>query len=255
MQAWTRRSAGSPAGLPGRDGIAGVGGVSGGFVAVWAARPAAWLVVLPLAGTLLFGADQVLMPAVSRSPLRSGASDFRWLPTGLDLGRALGAPLVPRLASRRGLAVAVAAGFVVFAAPTGILAASHSADLDVAVEVVRGAGTMMADLVGFTAMQTALPATARDQELGAFFALVAAAPGSLAASGLLGVLGLRLTLIAFDPPAAGLALVGLPLLSHVLPLAPGQTAGSAGPDAQTAGSAGPDAQAPGAPPDGACTRA
>ena len=205
-------STGAGAGLLSRFGTA----VALGLRALWSARPALYLAAVPMVGTLVFGADQVLLPAVSRGPLHAGATAYPWLLAALGLGGALCAPFVESLTSGRSSAVMVVAGFAVFTAPTALLVVSHSVPLDVAVEAVQGTGTIIADVVGLTALQLALPAGQRGRALGVFFALVAAAPGlgSLLAGSLVGFLGLDWALLVLGPALALGAVASLPSLAR-----------------------------------------
>ncbi len=152
----------------------------------------------------------------ARGPLHAGVTGYPWLLSALGPGGGLCAPVLGRLASGRSPALLVVAGFAVFTAPTAILVFSRSLPLDVGVEALQGAGTMVSDVVGLTALQLALPAEARGRGLGVFFALVAAGPGlgSLLAGGLVGAVGLVRALFALGPALALAAVASLPWLAR-----------------------------------------
>lgn len=124
-----------------------------------------------------------------------------------------GAAVVNRLAARTRLTAAILGGMAAYCLPTALLAAVHQPAVGVALQVVRGAGTLVVDTLAITALQRSAPRDMVARVFGAFFALVLAAisAGALLTPVLLHV-GLHPTMIAYGIGIPALCLLALPML-------------------------------------------
>jgi hypothetical protein len=109
------------------------------------------------------------------------------------------------------------AGLAGFCLPTALMIAIHSPVLGVLVQVVRGASTLLVDVLAITAMQRAVPNQQVGRVLGVFFAFVLGATtlGAMVTPGISSALGLdrSLLIMAFAPLALGLG--GIPALFSI----------------------------------------
>jgi predicted MFS family arabinose efflux permease len=164
--------------------------------------------------SFVYGTDGVLFVGVSDSRLGTGPEGFGYLLTGLGVGGLLAAILVNRLASSRTLALVVTAGAVLYCVPTALLTVIHSPAPAFAVQVLRGAATLVVDVLAVTALQRAVPSDTLARVFGVFFAffLGAISLGTLVTPPIVHGLGLdaALLIMAFAP--AALALAGYPAL-------------------------------------------
>jgi hypothetical protein len=105
----------------------------------------------------------------------------------------------------------------VYCLPTALLAVVHSPGVAFVVEMVRGAGTLVVDVLAITALQRAVPNEVVARVFGVFFALVlgAISLGTVLAPPLVNGPGLHTALyvMAFAPVAIGL--LGYPALVRV----------------------------------------
>jgi MFS family permease len=164
--------------------------------------------------SFVYGTDTVLFVGVSEQRLGTGANGWGYLLAGLGIGGVLAVVLVNQLASSRRLALIITAGAVLYCAPTALLTIIHAPGLAFAVEIVRGAGTLVVDVLAITALQRAVPNETLGRVFGVFFALIfgSIALGTLVAPPVVHGLGLNggLLVMAFVPTA--LALGGFPAL-------------------------------------------
>jgi MFS family permease len=167
--------------------------------------------------TFVYGTDSVLFVGVSDSRLGTGPEGFGYLLTGLGVGGVLATGFVNRLAASRKLALVITAGAVGYCVPTALLTVIHSPELAAALQVFRGAATLIVDVLAITALQRAVPTETLARVFGVFFAFVlgAIALGNLVTPPIVHGLGLDagLLIMAFAP--AALALVGYPALARL----------------------------------------
>jgi MFS family permease len=167
--------------------------------------------------TFVYGTDSVLFIGVSDSRLGTGPEGFGYLLTGLGVGGVLATGFVNRLAASRKLALVITAGAVGYCVPTALLTVIHSPELAAALQVFRGAATLIVDVLAITALQRAVPTETLARVFGVFFAFVlgAIALGNLVTPPIVHGLGLDagLLIMAFVP--AALALVGYPALARL----------------------------------------
>jgi CRP-like cAMP-binding protein len=145
--------------------------------------------------------------------LHSPASGYGYLLAGLGVGGVLGAGVVNRLSASTRLAPAILGGMAVFCLPTAALIFVHSPAVGFALQVVRGAGTLVVDTLAITALQRSAPKEMVARVFGAFFALVLAAIslGALITPILLRA-GLHLTMFIYGVGIPALCLLALPRL-------------------------------------------
>jgi MFS family permease len=167
--------------------------------------------------TFVYGTDTVLFVAVSDERLGTGAEGFGYLMAGLGIGGLAIATAVNRLARSGRLALVITGGVLLYCLPTALLTVVDSPAIAFAIQVVRGAATVLVDVLAITALQRAVPADRVARVFGVFFAIVlgALSLGTLIAPPVVTALGLdgALLVIAFVPAALGL--LGYPALAKL----------------------------------------
>jgi CRP-like cAMP-binding protein len=185
-----------------------------GFAAVAASGRVRLLVAFCGLVSFVYGTDTVVLVAVAHGQLHAGARGYGYLLAGLGVGGVLMAPAIERLAGAPRLAWIILGGALAYTVPTALLVVVHSSPLAFAIEVVRGAGTLVVDALAITALQRAVAAELVARVFGVFFALMigAVALGAIVAPLVLRAVDLHtaLLLAAFAPAAAALA--GYPAL-------------------------------------------
>ncbi|MGH2842078.1 MAG: MFS transporter [Solirubrobacteraceae bacterium] len=185
-----------------------------GVKAIMAEPSARTLVAFSVLVSFVYGTDTVLFVGVAVHKLGTGTEGFGYLLAGLGIGGVLMAPLVDRLAARPRLSLVILAGVAGYTVPTALLTVIHSPALAVLLEVLRGASTLVVDVMAITAMQRSVPKDELARVFGVFFAfvLVAITLGTVLAPVATSSLGLDggLLIMAFAPFALGL--LGLPAL-------------------------------------------
>jgi MFS family permease len=187
--------------------------VADGFRALASSAPVATFVAFSVLASFVYGTDTVLFVPISRLQLHSGTSGYGYLLAGLGVGGVAGAVLVNRLAARTRLAGSILGGMAVFCLPTALLVVVHQPVVGFALQIVRGAGTLVVDTLAITALQRSAPADMVARVFGAFFALVLAAI-SLGAviTPLLLHAGLHPTMLVYGAGVPALCLLALPWL-------------------------------------------
>ncbi|HEX6459837.1 MAG TPA: MFS transporter [Thermoleophilaceae bacterium] len=200
--------------------------MSVGVQAIFGSGAARVLVMFSVLASFVYGTDTVLLVGVSDAQLGTGAKGFGYLLAGLGVGGILMAFVVDRLASSRRLALIITAGMAVYCLPTALLVAVHSPGVAFLLEVVRGAGTLVVDVLAITALQRAVSDEVIARVFGVFFALVlgAISLGTLVAPPLVNGPGLHTALyvMGFAPIAIGL--LGYPALVRIDRAAAGRLA-------------------------------
>jgi MFS family permease len=165
--------------------------------------------------SFIYGTDTVLFVGVSVERLGTGADGFGYLLAGLGLGGIAMAAAVNRLAGSTRLAFVITSGAVLYCLPTALLTVIQSPVLAFAVQVVRGAATLVVDVLAVTALQRAVASDRLGRVFGIFWALVLGgiSLGALVTPAIVSALGLNgaLLVMAFVP--AALALLGYPALA------------------------------------------
>jgi MFS family permease len=167
--------------------------------------------------SFVYGTDTVLFVGVSDTKLGTGPEGFGYLLTGLGVGGILATLCVNRIAASSRLAVAITAGAVVYCLPTALLTIVHAPEAAFAIQVLRGAATLVVDVLAITALQRAVPPQTLARVFGVFFAffLGAIALGTLVTPPIVDLLGLNAALLIMAFVPAALALVGYPALARL----------------------------------------
>ncbi len=172
------------------------------------------LVAYSVLVSFLYGTDTVLFIGVSAHRLGTGTQGFGYLLAGLGLGGILIAGAVDRLAASRRLATIILAGTLGYCLPTALLTVIHSPGLAFAVEVVRGACTLVVDVLAVTALQRAVAPDLLARVFGVFFAFILSgiALGTVLTPVIVNAFGLNagLWIMALGP--VPVALAGYPAL-------------------------------------------
>ena len=168
-----------------------------GFVAIGQSATVRLLVGFSVLASFVYGTDTVLFVVVSERQLGTGADGYGYLLAGFGIGGVVAALLVNRLAGATRLGSIIAAGMGVYCLPTALLAVVHSPVLAFLLQLIRGGGTLIVDVLAITAMQRLMPADLVARVFGAFFALVLAATalGAIITPALLSALGLTTVLL------------------------------------------------------------
>jgi len=185
--------------------------VVAGFQAIRESSLVLVLVSFSVLASFVYGTDTVLFVYVSKLQLGTGATGFGYLMAALGVGGVLAALGVNQLASKPRLGIIITLGMVVYCVPTALLLLVHDPLLGFLLEVVRGGGTLVVDVLAVTALQRSVAPNMVARVFGVFFALVLAAIslGSALGAAAISELGLRGSLLL-----AGLAIPGLALCAY-----------------------------------------
>ena len=177
----------------------------------------ALVVGLCLLASFIYGTDTVLLLGAAEDRLALGADGFGLLLAGLAVGGVLAAATVNRLAGTQRLALVLIVGMAVYCLPNLLLAVSGSPALAIAAQVLRGAGTLVVDVLAVTALQRAVAPDVTARVFGVFWALVLASIslGALVAPPLVDGLGLEGALVAVAVAPVVLSLGTLPGLLRI----------------------------------------
>ena len=168
------------------------------------------LVTFSVLASFVYGTDTVLFVYVSKLQLHTGATGYGYLLAGLGVGGVVGALFVNRLAGMPRLGAIITLGMAVYCVPSALLIWVSSPELGFVLEVVRGGGTLVVDVLAITAMQRSVSSDLVARVFGVFFALVLAAIslGSLLAATMVASIHLHESLIVVGilvPVVAGMA--------------------------------------------------
>jgi CRP-like cAMP-binding protein len=188
-----------------------------GLQAILHSPTVALLVSFSVAASFIYGTDTVLFAPLSKLQLGTGAHGFGYLLAGCGLGGLLAAGGINRLAASPRLGAWMVGGLVLYCLPTAAMVFIHQPAVAFGVQVLRGAGTVVVDVLAVTALQRTVSEDMLARVFGVFFALVLAAIslGALVAPVLLGVIGLHPTLIVFGIGAALCALASYPWVRRI----------------------------------------
>nr|WP_274387474.1 MFS transporter [Salsipaludibacter albus] len=188
-----------------------------GFRAIGSSTTAAVLVAMCVAASFMYGTDTVLFVVYSEERLGIGPDGFGLLLAGVGVGGVAMAPLVDRLAGSRRLATVISLGMVVYTLPTLLLVWIDQPAAAFAVQVVRGAGTLVVDVLAVTALQRSLAPDLLARVFGVFTALVLAgiSLGALVTPILLRATTLDVTLEVFSVGVVVLVVLAYPWTRRV----------------------------------------
>ncbi len=154
---------------------------------------------------------------LSDERLGTGADGYGYLLAGLGVGGLAAAGLVNRISALPRLGTAILAGMAVYCLPTLFFLVVESPVAAFAIEVVRGGGTIIVDVLAVTALQRSLPADKLGRVFGAFFTFVLAAIslGAFVTPLALAATSLDATLWMAGLGIPVLCLLGLPVLRRM----------------------------------------
>lgn len=164
--------------------------------------------------SFVYGTDTILFVGVSQHRLGTGEQGFGYLLAGLGVGGILMALAVDRISRSRRLAPWIIAGVAGYTLPTALLTVIHSVGIAFPMEILRGASTLVVDVMAITALQRSVPGEQLARVFGVFWAFILGAislgalitPQIIAATSLNG----GLWVMAVGPFALGL--LGYPSL-------------------------------------------
>lgn len=188
-----------------------------GFRAIASSPTATMLVAYSVIASFVYGVDTVQFVVLSDEQLGTSATGYGYLLAGLGVGGIAAAGLVNRLAAKPRLGLVILTGMAVYCVPTLLFLVVDQPAAAFAIEAVRGAGTLVVDVLAVTALQRTLAGDVLARVFGAFFTLVLLAislgalitPQVIAAAGLNGSLWFAGLLL----PA--MCLLGWPLLRQM----------------------------------------
>ena len=124
-----------------------------GIRAIGSSAVTSTLVAFTVIATFVFGVDTVLFVVVSRDVLGTGAEGYGYLLAGLGTGGVLMASVVPRLERLPSFTLVILIGMAVYCLPTLVLLVTDEPVVAFFAQVVRGAGTIVVDVLAITALQ------------------------------------------------------------------------------------------------------
>jgi CRP-like cAMP-binding protein len=188
-----------------------------GVRAIASSATATILVSYSLLASFVYGVDTVQFVVLSEEQLRTGASGYGYLLAGLGTGGVAAAALVNRLAAWPRLGTVILVGMAVYCLPTLLFLVIDNPAAAFAIEGVRGAGTLMVDVLAVTALQRSLPSELQARVFGAFYAgvLLAISLGALLTPPVITQLGLDTSLWFAGGALPALCLLGSPWLRRM----------------------------------------
>ena len=146
-----------------------------GVRAIGSSVTATMLVLYSVVASFVYGVDTVQFVQLSEQRLGTGAEGYGYLLAGLGVGGVAAAALVNRLAARKRLGGVILLGMAVYCLPTLLFLVVTSPALAFGIQGVRGAGTLVVDVLAVTALQRSLPPDLLGRVFGAYFTFVLAA--------------------------------------------------------------------------------
>jgi MFS family permease len=188
-----------------------------GFQAFFGSASVVLLGGFSILATFVYGTDTVLFVVISKQLLGTGSSGYGYLLGATGFGAMVMAAFMNRVARAKRLAPIIVAGMAFYCLPTALLPLVHSPGIAVILEVVRGAGTIIVDVLAITAMQRLVPSDVVARVFGVFFALAlgALSIGALLMPILLGTLGLDGTLLVMGLAIPILAVAAYPWIARL----------------------------------------
>jgi predicted MFS family arabinose efflux permease len=177
-----------------------------------------------IVASFLYGTDTVLFVVLSKQQFGTGSEGYGYLLAALGVGGLIVAPFMNRISAMRRLGTITVVGLIVYCLPTALLTVVHSPGIAFGLEVIRGGGTIVVDVLAITALQRAVSPDVVARVFGVFFALVLAAIslGALLMPILLGAVGLSTTLLIVGFSVPALAVLSYPKVRQIDRQAAGQ---------------------------------
>ncbi len=188
--------------------------MAGGLAAFFESPTVMLLAGFSILASFVYGTDTVLFVVISRDQLGTGSAGYGYLLAALGVGGIVMAAFMNRIAAARRLGAIIVIGMAVFCLPTALLTVVHMPWIAFLLEVVRGAGTIVVDVLAITALQRLVKPEVVARVFGVFFAFVLAAIslGALLMPILLGLVGLRTTLLIMGLAIPALSVAAYPWL-------------------------------------------
>jgi CRP-like cAMP-binding protein/predicted MFS family arabinose efflux permease len=188
-----------------------------GFRAIASSATATMLVAYSVVASFVYGVDTVQFVVLSQERLGTGATGYGYLLAGLGVGGIAAAGLVNRLAARPRLGGVILLGMAVYCLPTLLFLVVDNPVAATGIQVVRGAGTLVVDVLAITALQRSLPKEVLGRVFGAFFTgvLAAISLGALVTPPVISAFGLDASIWLAGAALPALCLLGLPYLRRM----------------------------------------
>jgi hypothetical protein len=188
-----------------------------GIRTITSTRTTAVLVGFSILATFVFGTDTVLFVVLSEDRLGTGAEGYGYLLAGLGIGGILAAGLVTRLERFPRLGLVILAGMTLYCLPTLVFLVTDSPQVGFVAQCLRGAATLVVDVLAITALQRSVPSERLGRVFGAFDSLMVLAVlvASLLTPVSLTLLGLDATLWIMGLGVPLVCLASWPLLSRM----------------------------------------
>jgi hypothetical protein len=183
-----------------------------GLRAIVTSRGSRTLAAFSVLVSFVYGSTTVLFVAVSAHRLGTGARGYGYLLAGLGVGGIVMAGAVDRLAHHSRLALIIFGGTAGYCLPLALLAVIYDPALAFVVQILRGAATLVVDVLAITALQRAVPSDQVARVFGIFFAVVlgAISLGAAVTPAVISAAGLNGALFAMAFGTTALGLLGLP---------------------------------------------
>jgi CRP-like cAMP-binding protein/predicted MFS family arabinose efflux permease len=178
---------------------------------------AATLVTYSVIASFVYGVDTVQFVVLSEERLGTGPDGFGYLLAGLGVGGIAAAGLVNRMAAWPRLGSVILLGMAIYCLPTLLFLFVDDPLVATAIQVVRGAGTLVVDVLAITALQRSLPKEVLGRVFGAYFTgvLSAISLGALVTPQVISAFGLDASLWLAGAVLPALCLFGLPFLRRM----------------------------------------
>lgn len=155
------------------------GGTSGplrqmlvGVRAIASSATAAILVTYSVIASFVYGVDTVQFLVLADERLGTGADGYGYLLAGLGVGGIAAASLVNRIAGWPRVGTVILAGMALYCLPTLLFLVIDDPLAAFAIQGLRGAGTLVVDVLAITALQRSLPSELLARVFGAYFTFV-----------------------------------------------------------------------------------
>jgi predicted MFS family arabinose efflux permease len=188
-----------------------------GLRAVVSSRRTSVLVAGTALASFLYGTDTVQLVGVATERLGTGARGYGWLLGAMGLGGLLAAMTVNRISRRPRVGGLIIGGIAAMCVPTLLLVVVREPALAAALEVVRGAGTLVVDVLATIGLQRSVAPDQLGRVFGVLWAFVLAsiALGAAIMSPLIHAVGLVGSLWVIGLAPLALAIACYPLLRSV----------------------------------------
>jgi predicted MFS family arabinose efflux permease len=188
-----------------------------GFKALGESTTALVLVLMSVFASFLYGTDTVLFVIIGEDRLGTGPEGFGFLLAALGVGGIIAAPLVNRLSAAKRLGLVITIGMITYGLPTFFMQWVDEPAIAFALQVVRGAGTLVVDVLAVTALQRLLAPELIARVFGVYITLVLAAIslGAYLSPLFLDWWGLETTLVVLGVGVPGITLLMYPKIASI----------------------------------------